>query len=77
MTSLVALDACHYYTTKTADGRFVGRVREFPELRSAPQKSALDARAVIVTATGKKLAELAAAIDPHANRLQPRTGDAT
>lgn len=72
---LVALDDCHYYTTTTADQRYVGRVREFPELRTAPQKSALDARGAIVTATRNKLADLAAAIDPYGHGLQPRTGD--
>lgn len=75
-TRLLTLDDCHYYTTKTSDDRYIGRVREFPDLRTTPHKSALDARSAIVTATRNKLAELAAAIDPYANRLHPRTGDA-
>lgn len=70
--SLPLIEDCWFYTTKTKDERFVGRVRQFPELHTAPQKSALDARDLIITATSEKLAELAAAMDPRAGEAQPR-----
>ena len=59
---LKALGDCDFYTTVTDNDQFVGRVREFPDLRTRPQKSALDAIDDIVTITRDKLARLDAAV---------------
>lgn len=57
-----ALADCTFYTTVTDKGLFVGRVREFPDLRTRPQKSSLDATDEIITLTRDKIAQLDAAI---------------
>lgn len=66
------LEDCTFYTERTADGeKLIGRVAEFPKLRTRAYASALDARDAIVTLTANKLAELQASVDglkamPHA-----------
>lgn len=58
MSRIPRLDDCEYYTTRTDDGRFIGRVEQFPGLRTRPKVLALDARDDIVTLTRIKLARL-------------------
>lgn len=74
MSGLPLVDECDYYTEPTKDGKFIGKVRQFPNLRTRPEKNALDARDAIITATRDKLADLNAATDPHAGAAQPRQG---
>lgn len=75
MTAVPVLDACTFYTTRDGSGRFIGRVREFPDLRTPPQASALDARDAIITATTRKIADLADAIDLQRGRTaHPHSG---
>lgn len=40
------------------DGRFVGRVREFPKLRTQPYKSRLDALDEIIRLTSEEIREI-------------------
>ncbi|OCB42532.1 hypothetical protein A5722_31005 [Mycobacterium vulneris] len=58
------LDDCEFYTTAVTDGDgFIGRVKEFPDLRTRPHKRGLDALDDIMTRTAAKLAQLDAAAD--------------
>lgn len=59
MSRIPPLEDCQYYTTRTDNGQFVGRVREFPDLHTRPQQTALDAIDAIITATRTKIANLA------------------
>lgn len=52
------IDDCEYYTDRADDGKFVGRVKQFPKLRTRPKLLALDARDDIVSMTRDKLARL-------------------
>lgn len=54
------LEECGFWTqvTEKGDG-FIGRVHEFPNLRTRPMANALDARTEIITLTRDKLAALA------------------
>lgn len=63
------LDDCDYYT-EHLDGKYVGRVKQFPALRTRPLKLALDARDAIITMTRDKLAQL----DDAAMGHEPATG---
>lgn len=56
------LDECEFYTIAVTEGNgFIGRVKEFPDLRTRPHKRGLDALDDIMTRTAAKLAQLAAA----------------
>lgn len=59
MTRIPLLEACDFYTELTDSGMFVGRVREFPRLRTRPQTKALDARTDIITLTRDAIAYMA------------------
>ena len=59
------LDDCEYYTEQI-DGKFVGRVKQFPGLRTRRRALALDARDDIITLTRDKLARLNDAAMGHA-----------
>ncbi|QFG10067.1 hypothetical protein SEA_IDENTITYCRISIS_48 [Mycobacterium phage IdentityCrisis] len=61
MTGIPLLEDCNFYTQVTDSGQFIGRVREFPKLRTRPQTNALDARTDIITLTRDKIANLAQA----------------
>lgn len=69
MSRLPQLDDCEYYTDTTDSGKFVGRVRQFPALRTRPQDRAMDATDDIVTLTRNKLIQL--------NNESERLGDGT
>lgn len=57
-----ALKDCQFYTTVTDSGQFIGRVSQFGELRTRPQKSSLDATDAIITITRDKIANLLQAV---------------
>lgn len=59
---LPLLEECNFYTTLTDSDEFIGRVREFPDLRTRPHKTSLDATDDIITRTRTKLAHLSAAV---------------
>lgn len=59
---LPLVDECDYFTTVNADGKFVGKVDQFPDLRSKPCSSRIDATADIVTRTATHLRRLAGAL---------------
>lgn len=42
----------------TRDGKFIGRVREFRDLRSNPKSSRLDAIDEIITLTSERIREI-------------------
>lgn len=55
------LEDCNFSAEVTDKGMFVGRVREFPDLRSRPQSKKIDALDEIITITRDKIARLAEA----------------
>lgn len=55
---LPLLDECEYYTTRNDAGRFVGRVKQFPDLKTKPYASRADAAEAIVNATAANLRRL-------------------
>lgn len=60
MSRLPRLDDCDCYTQINDSGKYVGRVRQFPDLRSKPQARRLDAIDEIVTLTRQKIIRLTA-----------------
>ncbi|CAN5144337.1 hypothetical protein BH11ACT6_BH11ACT6_34600 [soil metagenome] len=62
---LPTIDDCEFSTEPTRKGKFVGRVKQFPYLRTSPQRSSIDALDEIMTATREKLADLADAQAGH------------
>lgn len=71
MSRIPRLDDCEYYTTRTVDGKFVGRVKQFPDMYTRPKALALDARDDIITMTRDKLARLDDATMGHAAATGP------
>lgn len=47
-----------FSTEKNHDGRFIGRVREFPDLRTKPSTSRLDAIDDIIKLTAERIREI-------------------
>lgn len=61
----IAFSACTFYTNPTETGMFVGRCENFPDLRTRPQKSSLDALDEIMTVTRNRIARIAQNRDPQ------------
>jgi len=60
---LPLLDECEYYTTANDAGdRFVGRVKQFPDLKTKALQSRADAANEIVTLTAARLRRLHGAL---------------
>ena len=53
-----SIDEMTFHTDKQRGGRYVGRVREFRDLRSKPKTSALDAISEIVTITSERIRDI-------------------
>jgi hypothetical protein len=51
----------NFWAEKTNEGKFVGRVKDFPQLRTRPKHKRLDAVDDIITQTAAKLRDLAEA----------------
>lgn len=47
-----------FYTETNRSGKFVGRVREFPDVRTKPYEKRLDAVSEIVTLTSERIREI-------------------
>lgn len=60
MSRLPQLGDCDCYTEITDAGRYVGRVRQFPNLRSRPQRTSLDAIDEVLSLARNKIARLTA-----------------
>lgn len=58
------VDEMTYTVTTTRDGRFVGKVAEFPQVKTRKCKSRLDALDQIVQLTAEHLQDICAAIAP-------------
>lgn len=58
----MALGDCEFHSEPNDNGMYVGRCREFPDLRTRPRKSRLDALDDIVTAVSAKLRKVDAAV---------------
>lgn len=71
MTRLPRVEDCTYGARCTARGEFVGYVEEFPDVRTRPRASRLDALDDVVTMTREKLRQLADAADDR--RAAPRS----
>lgn len=52
-----AIDEMEFETEAQRDGRFVGRVREFPKLRTRPFRSRIDALDAIVALAAQEIRE--------------------
>jgi hypothetical protein len=53
------IDEMEFYTERQRDSRYVGRVREFRDIRSKPKTSALDAISETVTLASERMREIA------------------
>lgn len=52
------IDELDFYLETNSDNKFVGRVREFSDLRSGPRASRLDAIAEIIKQASRRLREI-------------------
>ena len=57
----LTLDECNFIAKANEAGQFIGRVQQFPKLRTRPQKSSIDAIDAIIDMTRDKLRNLDAA----------------
>jgi hypothetical protein len=53
-----SIDQMQFHAEKRRDGRYVGRVQEFRDLRSNPKTSALDAISEIVALTAERIRDI-------------------
>lgn len=53
-----AIEDMGYYTERNRDGKHIGRVREFSDLRSKPKTNILDAIHEIVDLTSLRIREI-------------------
>lgn len=59
---LPLIDECEYYTTTNDAGHFIGRVKQFPDLKTKACRSRIDATDEIVTRTAAHLRRLHGAL---------------
>lgn len=52
------IEDMQYAAERTRDGKWVGRVREFPKLRTGPKANRLDAISEIVSLTSQRIKEV-------------------
>lgn len=71
---LPQLQDCQAYTEQTRSGKYVGRVRQFPALRSTPQTKALDAVTEILALAADKIMRLNAENERLADGTWPVAG---
>lgn len=57
---ITRLEDCQTYTETNRRGKYIGRVRQFPDLRSSPQVKALDAITEVLHLAGEKITRLTA-----------------
>jgi DNA-directed RNA polymerase sigma subunit (sigma70/sigma32) len=53
-----SIDELQFYTEKQRDGRYIGRVQEFRDLRSRPNTSVLDAISDIFALTSERIRDI-------------------
>lgn len=53
------IEDCNFAAKPTGKGTFVGRVREFPDLRTRPYEKSIDALDDIISQTRDRLAAIA------------------
>jgi hypothetical protein len=53
-----ALEDMNFHVVQTRDGRYVGKVIEFPKLRTRPHRNRLDAVDEIVSIVRDRIAEI-------------------
>jgi hypothetical protein len=53
-----SLEDSRFYVETTRDGRYVGRVAEFPRLRTRPHSNRLDAVDEIITTVRDRIREI-------------------
>jgi hypothetical protein len=56
------LEECEFGAFANKQGMFIGRCREYPDLRTRPRKSRLDAIDDIIAATRDKIRDIHAAM---------------
>jgi hypothetical protein len=52
------IDEMGFYVQARRDRRYIGRVREFPDLRTGPRRTAADAVSDIVTMTVERIQDI-------------------
>lgn len=57
-TQVIALGNCDFHADTNDKGQFIGRCKQFQELRTRPYKSRLDAIDAIVTLVSDKIRNL-------------------
>ena len=58
MNRIPAIDECDFRAEQTRAGKFVGRVDQFPDLRTPPQRTSIDAVDEIVTMVRERLRDI-------------------
>jgi len=53
------IDEMVFYTERTPAGKLIGRVQEFPDLRTKPAAKAIDVLSEIVTLASERMREIA------------------
>lgn len=68
MSRILQLQDCAFYAEPNAKGYFVGRCRQYPDLRTKPRRNKLDALDEIVGLTSEKIRDLDLASPKPVNR---------
>lgn len=55
---MITIDQCDFYAAKNRSGQWVGRCRQFPELKTKPRAQKLDAIDLAVAAVRDQLADI-------------------
>jgi hypothetical protein len=66
-----SIDEMDFYVQARRDRRFVGRVRDFPDLHTSPKRIAMDAIADIVTMTAERIQDIHEIQNMNVNGGQP------
>ncbi|MCG7592420.1 hypothetical protein [Mycobacterium sp. PSTR-4-N] len=55
---MITLDRCDFYATTNKTGQFIGRCKQFPDIKTAPRARKIDAIDLAITAVRDRLAEV-------------------
>lgn len=77
MSRLPQLGDCDCYTEITDSGTYIGRVRQYPDIRTRPQKTSLDAIDEVMSLLRNKIARLTAESERLADGTWPPADSTT
>ncbi|MEW5810294.1 MAG: hypothetical protein AB1925_12655 [Actinomycetota bacterium] len=55
---MITLDRCDFYATTNKTGQFIGRCKQFPDIKTKPQTRKVDAIGDAVTAVSARIREI-------------------